>query len=250
MRAEIALCGRTARLGDRMSFEVTGTILFIDDDEALLELVGAALRRNGFSVVAASSGEEGLALLRQVAPDLVILDIMMPGVNGWTVCRQVRAVSCVPIMFLTALADVDDVVRGLSEGADDFLTKPFDLAELRARVTSLLLRTRRPPHRVDTLRFRGGDLIISRVRRTILVSGEEVHLSPTEYELFLVLTERAGHILSVRELCEAIWGYCDRAERLNLRRYVWRLRQKIEPTPKEPRFILTEPGRGYRFSPL
>ena len=234
----------------RSPLDVTGTILVIDDDEALLGLVETTLRRTGFSVVTATSGREGLALLGQVAPDLVILDVMMPGASGWSVCRDIRAVSCVPTMFVTALADVEHVVRGLSDGADDFLTKPFQFAELRARVTSLLLRTKRPPHRVDTLRFRGDELVVSRERRTIFASSREVHLSPTEYELFLIMVERAGHILSVRELCVAIWGYCDQAERMNLRRHVWRLRQKIEPKPHKPRFILTEPGRGYRFSPL
>lgn len=224
-------------------------ILVVDDDAILLKLIQQSLQPEGFSISTATSGEEGLALFHQVAPDLVILDVMMPGMDGWEVCRRLRQVSSVPIMFLTALDALEDVVHGLGDGADDYLAKPFKVAELAARVTALLRRARMPHERPDVIRFGGGDLIINRTEQTVFARGQEVPLSPIEYNLLLFMAERAGRILPVPLLFDAIWGSMADTGPQSVKWYIWRLRQKIEADPQKPQFILTERGKGYRFSP-
>jgi len=224
-------------------------ILAIDDEEALLELVRISLQREGFSIFTATSGEEGLAIFYQIAPDLVILDVMMPGTDGWEVCQRLRQGSPVPIIFLTALASVENVVRGLMTGADDYLVKPFKVAELKARVTALLRRARMPHDQADILRFGGGDLIINCTEQIVFAYGQEVSLSPIEYNLLLFMAKRAGRILPARLLFDAIWGRYAEAGPQSVKWYIWHLRQKIEAVPRNPRFILTEQGKGYRFSP-
>ncbi len=224
-------------------------ILVIDDDGLLLKLIRQSLQPEGFSIFTATNGEEGLTLFHQIAPDLVILDVMMPGMNGWEVCQHLRQASSVPIIFLTALDSVENVVHGLVGGADDYLAKPFKIAELVARVTALLRRARMPYEQPDILRFGGGDLIINRHEQTVFARGQEVSLSPIEYNLLLFMAERAGRILPVPLLFDAIWGSMAETGPQSVKWYVWRLRQKIEADPRNPRFILTERGKGYRFSP-
>jgi two-component system KDP operon response regulator KdpE len=224
-------------------------ILAIDDDVILLKLIRQSLEPEGFSVTTATSGEEGLAVFHQTAPDLVILDVMMPGMDGWEVCQRLRQVSSVPIIFLTALDKIENVVQGLVGGADDYLAKPFRVAELTARVTALLRRARMPHEQADILRFWGGELIINRTEQTVFARGEEVLLSPIEYNLLLFMAERAGRILPNQVLFDTIWGVLADAGTQSVKWYIWRLRQKIEADPKNPQFILTERGKGYRFSP-
>ena len=224
-------------------------ILAIDDDVILLKLIRQSLEPEGFSVTTATSGEEGLAVFHQTAPDLVILDVMMPGMDGWEVCQRLRQVSSVPIIFLTALEKVENVVQGLVGGADDYLAKPFRVVELSARVTALLRRARMPHEQADILRFGGGELIINRTQQTVFARGEEVPLSPIEYNLLLFMAERAGRILPNQVLFDTIWGALADAGTQSVKWYIWRLRQKIEADPKNPQFILTERGKGYRFSP-
>ena len=228
---------------------VAEKILIIDDDVNLLNIVHMSLQRRGFSVFTATSGEEGLALFRQTAPELVILDVMMPGMDGWEVCRRLRQTSSVPIIFLTALDSVEHKVYGLVNGADDYLVKPFEVAELAARAMAQLRRARMTHERPEILRFGAGDLIINRTEQTVFAYGQEVPLSPIEYNLLLFMAERAGRILPVRLLFEYIWGSCAGTGLQSVKWYIWRLRQKIEATPQKPRFILTERGKGYRFSP-
>ena len=224
-------------------------ILAVDDDENVLKLVRQSLIPHGFSVSTATSGEEGLALFHQVAPDLVILDVKMPDMDGWDVCRRLRQTSSVPIIFLTALDTLDHVVHGLTDGADDYLAKPFKIPELVARVTALIRRARMPHEQLDVLRFGGGDLIINRSEQTVFAHGEEIPLSPIEYNLLLFMAERAGRILPVQLLFDTIWGSAPDTGPESVKWYIWRLRQKIEANPKDPQFILTERGKGYRFSP-
>jgi len=223
-------------------------ILAIDDDVILLKLIRQSLEPEGFSVTTATSGQEGLAVFHQTAPDLVILDVMMPGMDGWEVCQRLRQVSSVPIIFLTALDKIENVVQGLVGGADDYLAKPFRVAELAARVTALLRRARMPHEQADILRFGGGELIINRTEQTVFARGEEVLLSPIEYNLLLFMAERAGRILPNQVLFDTIWGVLADAGTQSVKWYIWRLRQKIEADPKNPQFILTERGKGYRFS--
>ena len=224
-------------------------ILIIDDHEPMLALISKLLETEGYSTFTAKNGDEGLALFYQTSPDLVILDIMMPGIDGWEVCRRLRKMSCVPIIFLTALGSEQDVVNGLISGADDYLTKPIRKDELRARVAAILRRARMPHERPDTLRFGNGDLIINRKEQTVFVYGQETPLSPIEYNLLLLLADHAGRIISTQSLTDAIWGSNASEGSKGLKWYIWRLRRKIENDPQEPRFILTERGKGYRFSP-
>jgi DNA-binding response OmpR family regulator len=224
-------------------------ILVIDDDENLLQLITQSLQPHGYSIHTATNGGEGLALFHQVIPDLVILDVMMPGMDGWQVCERLRQISCVPIIFLTALGTVDHVVHGLMTGADDYLSKPFRVDELGARVAAILRRARMSPAQPDVLRFGGGDLIINRAERTVFAHGQEVSLSPTEYNLLTFMAERAGRILSAQKLYDAIWGYATQTGSQGVKWHIWRLRQKVEADPSNPRFILSERGKGYRFSP-
>ncbi|MFQ6101032.1 MAG: response regulator [Anaerolineae bacterium] len=228
---------------------MTEKILAIDDDPIILKLISQTLQPKGFSIFTATSGQEGLTLFHQIAPDLVILDVMMPGMSGWEVCERLRQTSCVPIIFLTALNSVENVVQGLTGGADDYLAKPFKISELTARVTALLRRARMPREQPDVLRFGGGDLIINRSEQTVFAYGEEVSLSPIEYNMLLFMAEQAGRILSVQQIFDAIWGTVADTGSQGVKWYIWRLRQKIEADPKNPRFILTERGKGYRFSP-
>jgi len=224
-------------------------ILVIDDDSLLLRLVKRTLEQDGYSVFTARTGEEGLALFDQVGADLVIVDIMMPGMDGWEVCRRLRKSSCVPILVLSALAADVHVVSGLTVGADDYQVKPLMGRELRARVAALLRRARMPRYQSDVLRFNDGDLVINRAEQSVDAHGKEVSLSPIEYNLLLYMAERAGRILPRSFLFSAIWGPTADTSPQSLKWYIWRLRQKIELKPADPQLILTEPGRGYRFSP-
>lgn len=224
-------------------------ILVIDDDECLLTLTERVLQKQGYSVSTATHGEQGLALFRQIAPDLVILDVMMPGMDGWEVCRRLRQISAVPIIFLTALGSEKNVVDGLMGGADDYLVKPFRPDELWARVNALLRRARMPHEPLSVLRFGGGDLTINRTEQTVFAYGKEVSLSPIEYNLLLFMAQRAGQIIPIETLYNAIWGYTAETGTQAVKWYIWRLRQKIEADPQNPCFILTERGKGYRFSP-
>ncbi len=174
----------------------------------------------------------------------------MPGMSGIEVCQEIREQSTVPILFLTARGHVQDLVEGLNAGADDYLVKPFNVQELQARIEALLRRARMPhdPQEVRVLRFGNGELVINRDAHQVFVRGRPVHLTPTEYRLLLYMAERAGRILSVDTLYNAVWSYESDADPKIVRWYIWRLRQKVEPNPDEPRYITTEPGIGYRFS--
>jgi len=225
------------------------TILIIDDHEPMLRLISKLLESDGYSILTAQSGDEGIDLFHQTAPDLVILDVMMPGMDGWEVCRRLRKTSFVPIIFLTALGSENDIVTGLTGGADDYLTKPIRKDELRARVAATLRRARMPHEQTDVLRFANGDLIINQTEQKVFAYGKEVLLSPIEYNLLVFLAERAGRIVATQLLSDTIWGSGASVGSQGVKWYIWSLRQKIEADSQEPRFILTERGKGYRFSP-
>ena len=225
------------------------TILVVDDDIDLLELTSQALEAYGFTVFTATTGEEALEVFGQLAPDLVILDIMMPGLDGREVCLRLRRISAVPIIFLTGLDSVDSIVKGLVEGADDYLVKPFMNAELIARVNALLRRARMAHEKPDVLKFNDGELVINRAEQKVFARGEEVSLSPIEYNLLLFMADRAGRVLPARLIYDAVWGPWAGTQKANVKWYIWSLRKKIEADPKDPKFILSERNRGYRFSP-
>ena len=221
------------------------TILLIDDDEVLLELLAEHIRTAGFVVLTASRGEAGVRLALEKQADLVVLDVMMPGMDGWEVCRRLREVSNVPIIMLTAKGEELDRLRGFHLGVDDYVAKPFSFAELVARVRAVLARSRGSAS--AALQVSSGELTIDLERRKVTVGGNPIELSPTEYRLLETLARRAHQTIPTEKLVLQVWGETYTGEVEHVKRYVWALRQKIERDPGDPKHILTERGFGYRF---
>ncbi len=224
-------------------------IMVIDDDLLTLEHIRRVLEPEGFQTYLVDDSAAAQQEFHRVQPHLVILDLRMPGVSGWEICRYLRKVSNVPIIMLTGLGDKADVVRGLNAGADDYVVKPFQAAELLARIRAVLRRSQRAPVYQDAqMRFGGGDLIIDTTGRRVIAYGKPVKLTPTEYRMLLFMAENAGRVLPTQTVFDNVWSYESKANDDNVKWYVWRLRCKIEQDPHRPRFILTERGIGYRFS--
>lgn len=223
-------------------------ILIIDDEPAITRLVRAELQAEGYTVLTAASGEAGLAQIEDNHPDLVLLDLMMPGMDGFETLRRIRAHGRVPVIMLTARAADADKVRGLQAGADDYLTKPFNPDELAARVAAVLRRSAgdAPAGGPTILHYPGLEIDLG--RRRVLVGGEEVRFSRTEWELLVQLAENAGRVLLHSELLSRVWGAEFRDEVHYLRTWVSRLRAKLDPTSSHPELITTYPGIGYRFA--
>ncbi len=229
--------------------EPKARLLIIDDDTTLVAALEMYLAREGYTVHLAGNGTEGLKSFYALRPDLVILDVMMPQMDGWETCRRIRELSTVPIIMLTAKGMETDRVMGLKLGADDYVPKPFSLKELVARIEAILRRTRRSetPSKPGVL-YVSSDLVIDSERWEVMRNGEPVDLTSTELRLLFYLAENAGHVLSHQQLLEQVWGpeYVDNVDYTKL--YIWRLRQKIEDDPSSPRHILTERGIGYRMA--
>lgn len=226
---------------------MTSKILIVDDEIAIREALGRKLQREGFLVSLAGDGLEGLRTFHTERPDLVILDIVMPEMNGLTVCQRIREVAETPIMMLSAQAITEsDIVEGLNAGADEYMVKPIRLNEFIARVRALLRRSQ-PDSLGSTSGYDDGYLNVDFQRRHVYVRGDKVHLTPTEFKLLIVLLENAGRVVPQRELLEKVWGveYVD--DVYYPRVYVSQLRHKIEPDPGNPVYILTEHRVGYRF---
>jgi len=229
---------------------MTKKILTIDDDPAFCNLVEQVLTQKGYEVLKASSGREGLRLIFDQRPDLVLLDVQMPGVDGWQVCSRIREISDVPIIMITGKhKSEEDVVRGLDYGADDYLTKPLGSRELVARVRAVLRRAELPSS--QDIRQGGiysdGLLSVDITERKIIADGKRIKLTPREFRLFTLLVENAGRILTHKQLLEKVWGWEYTDDLDYVRIYISHLRQKIEPDPSLPRYIITEPGVGYSF---
>jgi two-component system KDP operon response regulator KdpE len=221
------------------------TILLIDDDETLIDLVAEHFGAAGYQVITANRGSDGLRMVAEVKPDLVVLDVMMPGMDGWEVCRRMRQDSTVPIIMLTAKGEEYDKLRGFHLGVDDYITKPFSFAELVARVGAVLSRAHAGPetsHRVTS-----GELTVDLDERQATVKGNVVALTPTEYRLLEVLARNAKRTISTELLLEHVWGPHYEGEIKYVKHYIWTLRKKIELDPGDPKHILTERGFGYRF---
>ena len=221
-------------------------ILVIDDEEPTVQLIAMLLERRGFEVIKAYRAEEGLRKAYRHQPELVLLDIMMPDMDGWDVCKRLREMSDVPIIFLTARSDVKDVVKGLEMGADDYVVKPYDNDELVARVRAHLRRSPRP-NMSEELVFNNGDFRINFMNREVWVNNELKHLTPKEFNLLAILVRNAGRVVTRTELVTQAWGeeYGDAIDSLKL--YVHYLRQKLELNAQQPEYILTSRGVGYRF---
>jgi DNA-binding response OmpR family regulator len=226
----------------------TSTILLVDDEESIQTLLTYPLEREGYRVVPARTGDEALQRFADEEIDLVVLDLMLPRVDGLEVCRRLRAESTVPIIMLTARDDELDKVLGLELGADDYITKPFSIREFRSRVRALLRRAATPHHasRRDEVIDRG-DVVIDVPRRTVAVRGAPVQLTFVEFELLALLAATPGVVYSRRQLLEKIRGSADYREPRTIDVHVRHLREKIEEDPREPELILTVRGAGYRF---
>jgi two-component system KDP operon response regulator KdpE len=224
-------------------------ILVVDDDAELCRLLSRVLTQNDTQVITAGGGKEALRGFYDWRPDLVLLDIMMPEMDGYQVCVRLRELSDVPIILLTALDQPEAVVQGLASGADDYVTKPFELAVLRARIDALLRRSalRRPAG--QPLDYSDHYLAVDTEQRCVLVNGERVALSPTEYKLLAVFVQHPGQLLTYSQLLEQVWGWEYREQIDYLHVYMSRLRHKLEPDPGTPRYLLTESRVGYRFQP-
>lgn len=223
-------------------------ILLVDDDPTLNELVQLDLQRKGFSVHCAKDGDEVLRLAYEVHPDLVILDVMMPTLDGYEVCRRLRSMTDVPILFLTAKSRDTDVLRGFDAGADDYLRKPFSLRELEARIQALLKRSQRTASPQVTDVFDDGYLRIDMKQQSVCRKGEFVRLTPTEFRLLACLVREKGKVLTHEELLRKVWGegYTDAIPTLSL--YIRYLREKIEEDPGKPKYIRNKWGVGYWFA--
>lgn len=225
-------------------------ILVVDDDQAFLRLVEQVLSQQGYEVIKAPNGQDALRVLFSRQPDLVLLDVVMPKMDGWQTCSRIREVSEVPIILLTgSRCDEEDVVRGLEHGADDYLTKPVGNRELVARVRAVLRRAATPATTESRPQPAYSDhyLVVDIEERKVLTNGERVSLTATEFRLFSVLVENAGRVLTHRQLLEKVWGWEYTDDLDYVRIYISHLRQKIEPDVALPRYITTVPGVGYYF---
>jgi two-component system KDP operon response regulator KdpE len=224
-------------------------VLAVDDEPRYREVIRFNLETAGYRVETAESGEDALDLVAAGEPDLIVLDVMLPGIDGLEVLRRVRDQSSCPVIMLTAKGSEDDKVRGLRLGADDYVTKPFSAQELLARVEAVLRRARgNEPTESQPQTLAVGDLEIDFPSKRVRLAGEEVRLSPTEYRLLVCLAENAGVLLSRDELLTRVWGPAYKGEDEILRVSLWRLRQKLADDPSEPRYIVTRPGLGYMFA--
>ncbi|MBI2832278.1 MAG: response regulator transcription factor [Chloroflexi bacterium] len=224
------------------------SVLVVDDDPQLVRLVRANLEAAGYKVFTAADARSALNIVDMEMPALIILDIMMPEIDGYELCRRIREFSDVPIIMLTAKVEDVDKVKGLKQGADDYMTKPFSVQELLARIEAVLRRSRSSEEVKTPSTFTHRDVSVDFAQRRVRVRGQEVALTLTEYKLLSQLVNNAGRVMLHRELLVRVWGpeYQDELE--YLRAYIRHLRQKIEDDPHQPKYILSKPGIGYIFA--
>jgi len=223
------------------------TLLMIDDDEKLVQLVQEYLEPNGYRVHGAHEGHEGLSMVRRIGPELVILDIMLPGIDGFEVCSRIRAFSQVPVLMLTAKGEETDRIVGLEMGADDYLPKPFNPRELLARIRAILRRVAASSDRESPRRFEVGTLVLDLGSRTVYLRDRSVELTTAEFDLLHALIAAAGQVLSREQLMQQLhataWASYDRSIDV----HISRIRHKIEDDPKHPKLLKTVRGVGYQF---
>ena len=220
-------------------------ILVVDDEREIRRCLELSLAEKGYHVVPAESAEMALNLLQQSLPDVALVDLLLPDLDGIKLTQKIRERSSLPIIFLSAIVDDKKKVEALEKGADDYVTKPFNIEEVVARIRSVLRRVVGSKDVKPMLSF--GDLVIDFEHRNMSLSGEPIKLTPMEYELLKYMVQNAGRVLTRRMLLAAVWGPGHEEDTQSLRVLVRQLRKKIEKTPAQPRFILTDPGVGYRF---
>ena len=225
----------------------SSTILLVDDEDAVQKLLAYPLERDGFRVLQARDGQEALERFEREHVDLVVLDVMLPKLDGLEVCKRLRASSAVPIIMLTARDDELDKVLGLELGADDYITKPFSIREFRSRVRALLRRAASPRPGSDEELIRNKGLTIDLARREVSTNGRDVQLTYVEFELLRTLASHAGRVYTREQLLQALWGGSDYREPRTIDVHVRHLREKLERDPADPEFIVTVRGVGYRF---
>lgn len=225
---------------------MSSRILIVDDDKSLAEMVGIVLRNEGFEALYAPSGDTALKIFESQKPDLVLLDLMLPGVDGIEVCREIRKTSGVPIIMLTAKGDATDVVNGLETGADDYVVKPFNPKELIARIRARL----RPISAEEVTELRIGDLYIDTVGHEVKRGDEQIMLTPLEFQLLVTLARKPKQVYSREALLEEVWGYRYKADTRLVNVHVQRLRAKVEQDPDNPKVVATVRGIGYRAGAL
>lgn len=217
-------------------------ILVVDDDPAINEMLTIVLEAEGFQTSSVTDGAEAVQTFRSFGPDLILLDLMLPGMNGIDICREIRKESAVPIVMLTAKTDTVDVVLGLESGADDYITKPFKPKELVARIRARLRRTDETP--ADVLEV--GDLTVDVPQHTVTRDSQEIQLTPLEFDLLVEMARKPNQVHSREELLESVWGYRNASDTRLVNVHVQRLRSKIEHDPENPEIILTVRGVGYK----
>jgi two-component system KDP operon response regulator KdpE len=222
-------------------------LLAIDDDSGTLTILKLALSRKGFDVIIAEDAISGLRSAYQAHPDVILLDIMMPNMNGFDACRRLREMTDVPIIFVTARGLIEDVVRGLSSGADDYVVKPFECSELASRVMACLRRaSERNEDKTDFI-FPATSIVLDCGRHELMIDNRMVYLAPKEFEVLRMLAKYAGRVLSADAILNSVWGPEWVGEKDLLKQYIYRLRQKIEIDPDAPRYLHTVRGEGYYF---
>lgn len=224
---------------------MNATILVVDDDEALAEMVGIVLSQEGYESVFCTAGDQAVEAFEQHQPELVLLDLMLPGMNGIEVCTELRKVTEVPIIMLTAKSDTEDVVKGLEAGADDYIAKPFKPAELLARIRARL----RPREDKNSEIINIGGLTIDLSGHSVNRNGAPIALTPLEYDLLVNMARQPGQVFSREALLDNVWGYGKTVDSRLVNVHVQRLRAKIEQDPENPEIILTVRGVGYKAAP-
>ena len=223
-------------------------VLVVDDEPQILRALRAGLRGHGYDVQTAIDGEDALDQIALHPPDIVILDLVMPGKSGFDVVQEMRTWSTIPIIVLSARGEERDKVTALDLGADDYLTKPFGMSELLARIRVALRHTAGASHETDDVVFQVGLLRVDLLRRQVFVGDKEIHLTPIEYKLLTTLVHHAGKVVTHQQLLREVWGPSHTEQAHYARVYMAHLRQKLEAEPARPRYLLTEPGVGYRLA--
>jgi DNA-binding response OmpR family regulator len=223
-------------------------VLVIDDQAEARKMLGHMLNAEGFEVVTAEDAVAGLRAAYETHPDAILLDVMMPHVDGYDACRRLREVTDVPIIFLTALSGIDDVVQGFSVGADDYVVKPFARSELMSRLRTCLKRASASGERKGDLLFSGTEVMLDCTRHEAVIGDSAVYLTPKEFELLRLLMRHAGKVLGTDAILAQVWGPERLGERNLVKQFIYRLRKKLEPDPSSPRYIFTDRGWGYYFS--